>query len=242
MSDSDLFSESDHEDVLISSTPADNKTKKAVVYNPNRKLINSKSFVHAKRRPMFLVSLRQSFLNLTDKQKPYIVYTLKEIQSFTKFTARDVNKVRAIGIYREDYNLQYLTSEHSIPAKVLLDFTLTEKMPLICEQIQVFGFIDFKQLDTLDRCVPILVVRFWNLVEGDAQEFITTLQIIQQTLALTECSVVEDITSTSNNNATNFDSRFDEVSDSFLNKGAEALEGVYTEFSERLNTSEDLFE
>lgn len=227
MSDSDLFDESDCEDVLVPATISEKKIvhKKTVECS---KLIDE---------PKFIKRLQQSFSALAERKRPYVFYTLQQILSFTQNSAPVSNKIRTIGIYGEkNTKLQYLTNRSE---KVLLDFKLAKKQPLMAEQIQIFGFIDFKHLE---RSVPVLVVQFWNAIEGDVVEFITKLQQLQHFLHVTGCRSVNDIDSTYLENTTVIESYFEEINDTVFNKAADEAENVCKTIHERLNASEDLFE
>lgn len=238
MSDSDLFNESCSEDVLNPATPPDKKFKTKIA---------CKSFIHTKRELTVLDTLWESLSVVVEKKKPYVFYTLKEMLSFNEAVAPVSNKIRTVGIYEEKgTQLQYLVDGFGVNCggfvKLLLDFRLTEKLPLVSEQIQVFGFIDFKPLEKPGACVPVLVVHFWNVIEGNVEEFISKLQVLQRPLAVTGCRSVEDMDSSFFENTPNIDSYFDEINDTIFNEAAEAAEVVYKGFSERLNISEDLFD
>lgn len=228
---------SDSDEIFIPPTPSDKKLKKSKI---PKKLCVCNTFTHTK----FLKTFWQSVSVLPERKKPYVYYSLKEILSFTQTFAPVNNKIRTVGIYQQkDTQLQFLISSSLRLTKVLLDFKLTEKLPLISQQIQVFGFLDFKLLEKSDAYVPILIVHFWNAIEGNIEEFTAQLQLLQRPLAvITGSRSVEDTDSTFFENTTNIESYFDEINDTVFNQAAEAAEVVCKEFSERLNVSDDLFE
>lgn len=242
MSDSDLFSESDNDDIPPDTSYNKKLIKKEVQINCFESLANKKPTCICKRThaPRFLRILQESYAILTDKKKPYIFYTLKEISSFTQTSAPITNKIRTIGIYTENnIQLQYLTDVCNTKdrrTKIPVDFRLTKKMPIISQQIQVFGNIDFKQLENFNTYVPVLIVQFWNCIDGDVGEFISRLQLLQRSLAVRGC------TSVNFESTVNIDRSFDEINDTIFNKAADGAEALCKAVNECLNMSEDLFE
>lgn len=237
MAENYILGDSDNEDTSmpIQSTQKSKETHKK--HNTSSCLYDGNVIP----QPNFLFSLQQSFSTLREKNKPYIIYTLKEILSFTQAFAPIGNKIRIVGIYKENkMNLTYLTNKNDNVARVILDLSLVEKMPVVGQQIQVFGDIDFRKLGKSGHCCPIVVVRFWNLFEGDVDEFVSRLQLLQRSVSAMGQRFVEDIDSSYLENTTNVDLYFEELNDSVLNAIADEAE-VLCEGINRLNVSEDLF-
>lgn len=219
MSDSDLFDETDSEGV-----PA----------IPVSKIVNK----HC--------NFNKQSSSLAEKSRPHIFYTLKEILNFTQEFAPLDNKIRAIGIYEEKgMQLQYLKEDFSftngVVLKVLLDLKLAAEIPKIQKQIQVFGFINFKYLESSKTFVPILVVQFWNVIEGNVAEFVKHLQTLQHYYTVSKYKAVNDMDNTYLETSSSLDQYFEEIDDTLLNEAADGAQGV-CEGMERLNVSEDLFE
>lgn len=228
MSDSDLFSESDNEDVFVPATPVSKEKK-----NSSRKKVKP-------------IQKREIPPKLPDRKQPFIHYTLKEILNFTHEFAPLNNKIRTIGIYEEKgMHLQYLVNTfgaNQVVLKVLVDLKLVKVIPRIGKQIQAFGFIHFKYLERSRAHIPVLVVQFWNQIEGDVSEFVNRLQKLQTNLLLSNHGAVTNLDSTYLEATASINVYFDEINDTALNEAANGAENICKELMERLNVSEDLFE